>query len=43
MINKDIPERLIKIKIDREIDRAQYNALSELIDLSDFDRKIINV
>lgn len=33
-----IPERLIKLKIEREIDKAQFNTLSKLINLNDFKR-----
>lgn len=34
----EIPERLIKLKIEREIDKAQFNTLAKLIDLGDFKR-----
>jgi hypothetical protein len=33
-----LTEQLIKIKIEKEIDKAQFNTLSKLIDLGDFKR-----
>jgi hypothetical protein len=37
-VNVPINDRLIKINIEREIEKAQFNTLSKLIDLGDFKR-----